>query len=455
MVAGRPGRRPGSLEDPGLTPCRSPLSAVRTDGANDLDLLDETVIAGGYCIGCGLCAAPDTPYEIRWTELGQLQAARVAGAEPHADGRWLSAVCPFGAAGPREDEIASSLFGADCRFDRLVGAHLGIFAGHVTDAGLRSTANAGGLATWLLLRLLDEGIVDGVVHVRPTGDAGGPPVAYAISTTPDQVRAGARAQPYPVELSAVLRDVRARPGRYAVVGVPCYVTGLRRLLAADPVLAERLVVLVALFCGHQKSAAFTELVAREGEAADHPDLFRYKACDFCDDVVGETADVSIGEAGEGRSVVVARDPELLRLLRAGLAAKELRLDRLAPRDVVATQSATYRDRRDGLAYRLHLADLAGSWRPPRRVRARADHLSRREREQVRSRSTLAARSHQAFADAKRRGDVALFRRELAGPLRRSARLTSGGVLRRSAGVVARGATVVRARTPPPASRATR
>ena len=76
-----------------------------------------------------------------------------------------------------------------------------------------------------------------------------------------ELRAGARSRYYPVELSGVLAEIRAVPGRYAVVGVPCFVKAIHLLRAADPLLAERIAFTLGLFCGHMKSARMIESFA--------------------------------------------------------------------------------------------------------------------------------------------------------------------------------------------------
>ena len=89
-------------------------------------------------------------------------------------------------------------------------------------------------------------------------------------------------------------------------------------------------------------------------------FFQNSACDWCDDVVAETADVSFGDAwaepyssdGRGTNVMVVRSKQLAGMIdRARL---EGRLD-LTPVDadfIVQTQAAGLRHLRDGLAYRL-------------------------------------------------------------------------------------------------------
>lgn len=59
---------------------------------------------------------------------------------------------------------------------------------------------------------------------------------YRIACTEEEIRAGAKSRYYPVELSEVLQTIRAVPGCYAVVGVPCFIKAFQLLRREDPVL---------------------------------------------------------------------------------------------------------------------------------------------------------------------------------------------------------------------------
>ena len=146
-----------------------------------------------------------------------------------------------------------------------------------------------------------------------------------------------------------------------MVGVPCFIKAVHLLRAADPLLAERIAFTLGLFCGHMKSARMIESFAWQMRAEmrrrprasstaprtpaarrtgtspssaladgsvrsrhwwDMADgdwgagFFQSPACDACDDVVAETADVSFGDAWvepyssdpRGTNVVVVRSP---------------------------------------------------------------------------------------------------------------------------------------------------
>ena len=289
-----------------------------------------------------------------------------------------------------------------------------------------------------------------MAHVAPADpQADGRFFAYRISRTIEDLSHGAKSRYYPVELSSVLREIRETPGRYAVVGIPCFIKAIHLLRRLDPLVRERVTHTLGLFCGHMKSAAMVESFAwqlgaeigrvraldyrikDEGRPANwyraHLELddgshseqdwwhladgdwgagfFQNRACDWCDDVVGETADVSFGDAwvepyssdGRGTNVMVVRTKALADMVERARSEGRLELTPVDADFVAQTQAAGLRHRRDGLAYRL-------SWRrrgiaPRKRVHPSAD-LPMRRKLVYRMRYAIARWSHRMFRLAR-------------------------------------------------------
>ena len=391
---------------------------------------------------------------MRWDAYHQLK--------PAYDRRWekaelaaFSRYCPFSPAAANEDEIAAVRFAAAEIDHPLLGRFARAYVGHVTEEPYRARGSSGGMVSWVAAELLARGLVDGVAHVAPQSpDTGNGYFAYRISRSVDAVRAGAKSRYHPIHLAEVLREIRTVPGRYAVVGIPCFIKAVHLLRAQDPLLNERIVHTLGLFCGHMKSARFVESFAWQlGVSSDtvaavdyrlkdparpanwyraHLTLddgssrgedwwhladgdwgagfFQNSACDMCDDVVAETADVAFGDAwvepyssdGRGTNVVIVRSPEILALIERGIAGQRLALQPVDADFVVRTQEAGLRHRREGLAYRL-------TWRrrgirPRKRVRPGTAGLTRRRRLVYRMRAAIARWSHRLawLADRLRR-----------------------------------------------------
>ncbi|WP_162244053.1 Coenzyme F420 hydrogenase/dehydrogenase, beta subunit C-terminal domain [Pseudorhodoferax sp. Leaf265] len=423
-------------------------SASLNSGATDGSLVD--VVRGGYCVGCGACAAvADPPVAMKFDRFARYTPERVSAARGTASEQ----VCPF-LAGPNEDVLAAQQFGElGGGHDARLGWYQGLYAGHALERRHRDEGSSGGLTSWLLAELLHRGLVTGVIHVRPLEENGRPRFAYTVSTSIDMVAANAKTRYYPVEMSEVMAHVRATPGRYVFVGVPCYVKAVRRLMRDDAVLKERIVYALSLFCGHMKSGRFAESLAWQMGAkpddwktvdfrrklSDRPassygfavqphdgaaesvtpmgklegydwgmGVFRLSACDYCDDVVGETADASFGDAwlpayvndSAGTSLVIVRHPELQQLFVEAGRDGRIALDASSVDDMVKSQDASFRHRRTGLAYRLWLKDKKGQWRPTKRVQADASHVVPIYRLIFRYRMFMSWSSHLVFAIAR-------------------------------------------------------
>lgn len=429
------------------------------------------VIRGDFCIGCGACAyvAPKA-FTIEHDERGQL-LARMAPSATADDSQRAARVCPFAAGsavGENEDSLARRHFPAQSTHHAALGLYLGCYAGHVAEQSYREGGSSGGYITWLLCKLLERSEVDAILHVREHEGEGESLFTFAVSRSADDVRANAKSRYYPVTLAGVLKLVHEQPGRYAVTGAPCFIKAVRLLQLEDEILAERIKYCVGLVCGHLKSRRFADLLGwqlgivpgslskidfrdkipdrpssrygvrlagldsrgnRLEDASPMSELiggdwgvgyFKYRACEFCDDVMAETADVAVGDAwlpgyvkdSKGANVVVVRHPDLHRLTEQAIARGDLAFDRVDGDVVMRSQEGGLRDRRSGLAYRLHRAKEQGQWVPKKRVSPKAFRTDRWFRTQQDLRSSLVAKSHLAFERALAEGSLDAFKAEL-------------------------------------------
>lgn len=419
------------------------------------------VVRSGLCIGCGICVAQDAPGpRMIWNRFGQLQPTGPPGWLQRRSASFAR-TCPFSPGALSEDDLAADLFPHIPSPHPALGRVLSAFVGYAAEASLRQDGSSGGLVSWVLLELLRRGWIDGALHVTEAKQPAkeGPFFHYHLSRTGQEIRAGAKSRYYPVEMSGVLSLIRAIPGRYAVVGVPCFIKALQLLRREDPLLRERIAFTLGLFCGHMKSARFLESCAwqmglsldqvlradfrrkaperpanwytvqftlRDGRVLEKDwwhladgdwgaGFFQASACNFCDDVVAETADIAFGDAwvepyasdGRGTNVVLVRSARLAGLISAGIREERLRLDPVDLALVEQTQAAGFRQRREGLAYRLTWR-RPGGIRPRKRVAPDRRHLSARRKLIYRLRAGLSFGSHWIFLLAQELRCPALY-----------------------------------------------
>jgi coenzyme F420-reducing hydrogenase beta subunit len=420
----------------------------------ETSLAPRDVAAAGLCIGCGACAAGKPG--LGWDRFGQLKPEGAWASQPTPA---FPRICPFSPNARNEDQIAGERFPQPPHRDALIGSFEQAYVGHVAEGGFRAGGSSGGMVSWVAAELLRRGLVDGVAHVAPVDPIqDGRFFGYRISRSEDELREGARSRYYPVEISGVLEQIRATPGRYAVVGVPCFIKAVHLLRAEEPLLRERIAFTLGLFCGHMKSARLVDSFAWQlGAPMDQvraveyrrkdPDrpanwytahltladgsarwqdwwhlvdgdwgagFFQNSACNYCDDVVAETADVAFGDAwvepyssdGRGTNVVIVRDPKVQRLVTAAIDEGRLTLDEVDAAFIARTQAAGFRQRREGLAYRLRTT-------PPRlplrkRVAPGGQELPFRRKLVYVSRRWISANSHRVFRLARATGWRGLY-----------------------------------------------
>ena len=426
------------------------------------------IVRSRLCIGCGSCVAGRSDAEMGWDSHGQLKPSgpRDWYTRPSAA---FSRQCPFSPRAADEDRIAHERFAAAPHRDGRIGALEAAYVGHVAEEGWRARGSSGGLVSWVAAELLRTGAVDAVAHVKAADpDENGRFFAYGISRSPDEVGEGAKSRYYPIDLSCVLDEIRAVPGRYAIVGVPCFIKAIHLLRRADPTIRERVTHTLGLFCGHMKSARMVDSFAsqlgteigrvraldyrvkdptrpanwyraqlelKDGSSAAQDwwhladgdwgaGFFQNPACDFCDDVVAETADIAFGDAwvepyssdGRGTNVVVVRTPALRDMIEQAIAAGRLDLKPVGADFIADTQAAGFRHRREGLAYRL-------AWmrrrpvRPRKRVAPSRGALPLRRRLVYRMRAGISRWSHRMMRLSRALGMPGLYTRWARASLR--------------------------------------
>lgn len=422
----------------------------------------EETIARDICIGCGACGVASGG-AIKIT-LGptRMYAADLADA-PEDAVRRASRVCPFSDESPDEDALGAPHPVAGMHKDEFLGQYTKTFAGRVNDEEYLKGSSSGGLTSWLTTRLVEHGYADAVISVgkAPTGD--GALFEYGSSQTP-AVAQTRKSHYYAASMSEVLDEVAKSDRKYVLVGVPCFIRAARSLCAQNALLSARLTFFVALVCGHYKTQAFAESLAwqlgvppdrlgevdfrvkragrtasdydfaardaRSGEWVSAPvrtlvggnwghSAFQPEACNFCDDVVGETADVSFGDAwlpqfaadSRGTNIVISRNSLIDRLFEQGSAAGEIEVLQASPGDVAQSQAGGFRHRRAGLAVRLADDRAAGLSIPQKRVAPEAASMvTGRRASLVRQRRRMAASSHETFARAVREGNLRVYLR---------------------------------------------
>lgn len=450
---------------------------------NVTDNVLKNVIDNDYCSGCGLCAALDKRYTMEYDENGCIKANYQKSDSAMFP---VEKVCPFSNQSKNETELGEIIFGGTekIQYDTHVGFFLNTFVGNVKDDTYRLNGSSGGIGSWVTDKLLLSKKIDGVIHVKENTDgSNGSMYSYQVSYSIEETRQGAKTKYYPIELSEVVRKIRGDGKSYAVVGVPCFIKAIRSACIQDPILSNQIRYTIGLVCGHLKSRLFSEAIGWEcgiepdnlekvdfrkklegRKASDYGvevfgtvngqseskivptrslsttnwglSYFKYNSCDYCDDVLAELADITIGDAwlpefeqdSKGTNIIVIRNKEIMDLFEEN--ESEVQLKEVSKEDIIKSQAGGFRHRREGLEYRLFLKEEANEWVPQKRVKPSDKNITEKRKKIYYYRNILTKESFEGIKKARLLNDFSEFNRHMEPFVKEYSRLNKESLLKR-------------------------
>lgn len=360
------------------------------------------VVEQHLCLGCGVCenACPAQAICIEKTDGVYVPRVDAALCRPDKPCGLCYEVCPG-------REIATTAWARrlfpEAVEDRRLGRYLATYSGYSNDYLIRYRSASGGIVTALLSWLLETGRIEGALVTRFRETAPTEPEAF-IARSPAEVFAARSSKYCPVSFPCVLREIERSEGRYAVVGLPCHLQGIRKLQARRPKLREKIAWQFGLYCSSTKRfGALDYLLQRAGvdprgitrfafrdegclgsmvvereyrEAYRRPFSHYYPElrsffipyrCSLCHDHCAELADLSVGDihipefAGDqvGVNSLIVRSRQAAELLSEAVAAGVLTLDRLEPALLIQSQAAMLRRKKCHVPARLRMLRRLG------------------------------------------------------------------------------------------------
>jgi coenzyme F420 hydrogenase subunit beta len=204
------------------------------------------------CAGCGACVAacPAGAVETREDDTsGTLQA--------HVDPQTCIGcalcrkVCPP-LTWPNTANQGESL---SPRWSTELGHYDRVVAAYSNDPDIRRRSASGGAITTLLVHLLETKAVTGAIVTRRRADCALRSEAF-VALTKEEIVSAQGSKYSPVSFDGVLRHImglEASEYRLAVVGLPCHLEGLNRLMQLRPRLKDLVRYRLAILCGQTPS----------------------------------------------------------------------------------------------------------------------------------------------------------------------------------------------------------
>lgn len=394
----------------------------------------SAIVNNDLCSGCGVCAGccPRNNLSMAWRSDGDLVPTLSGKCPPSCN--VCVRVCPFGESADNEAQLAQEVFGgtAGISVHQDIGYHLSSLVGYSCIHQHRLKGSSGGMATWMMEMLLLNGCVDEVICVGPTNDRQRL-FAYQIVDNVNQLRQMAGSRYYPVDAAQAIRTLNSSDieKRYAFIGLPCTLKGLRLAMKFMPRLKRRIAYMLGLVCGHLPNRYYTEYLSGLSQvppdqivSADYRrkiknqcannyhfratapanrfgkdvswneiksiwgnNYFQVNSCNFCDDVFAELADAVFMDAWlpeyqrdpRGTSVIVVRRPDIHDLFLSGCKTGNCRLEEIAIARVARCQQGVIHKKRKLLGARLYCARSRGLTVPRKRFAPDVDGYRKHRR----------------------------------------------------------------------------
>lgn len=424
------------------------------------------VVNNGFCIGCGNCTFISSSI-FRVGEGGQVSALpehEIMELKPDLLDK-ASRVCPFSGESTSEDVLADRYYSDSGSYDVNIGYYRGVYVGSDSNSQARVNSSSGGVTTKLIAEMLARGMVDAAIVVS-YDESSSSGVSYRIANSEEELESSRQSKYILAGYGDLIQTVARSDRRFVFVGVPCHVKAFRLLTEQFPDLSARVLHYIAIFCGHQKSSAFRDYIGwqlgvhpdnlnklvyrvkREGfkaheyfyRAIDKANkvheaevstlkwmdwglgLFKLKACDYCDDVAGEVADVILGDAWmkpyssdyRGNNLIVTRSSVVDDLLNEMAGKGSISLNVHGVDAVFQSQGANFRHRKEGLLSRIHEAGKLNVWIPSKRESLYKNFSINPSRHALYvKRERVSQLSHRAFAAAVDKGNIDRFFDEMS------------------------------------------
>ena len=361
------------------------------------------VVHPSLCTSCGICAGICPVGCISMVEMGDGFSAVIDQSRCLVKCNACSNVCPSLNGWYTKTQVSEY---KRIKYGHLCGPYINLYSGWSNDPVIRRSGASGGLATHIIKFLFENKEIDSAILVRSKKNASLDLESYLALNVNDIYR-GSKSKYQLVPFGDSLREaIDKKVKRLAVVGLPCHIQAIYRAQEYGGFLKTRVAVKIAIFCGHNVTRDFLQffidkerlhkdqlksVTYRQGDwyNSDYVvfetndkivrlpfrtsylnsvwkgNLFSQKACAFCPDVVGESADISLGDAWlsdfvgnkEGASLCLTKTKKGQEIIDKLSKSGCLGLTKRPIEDLFAAQVAQFRFKKQMRYHRQKIAKI--------------------------------------------------------------------------------------------------
>lgn len=373
---------------------------------NSSEFSITTTVKKGLCTGCGTCIAL-CPNNALSLEFDKKKGVYI----PHLDISKCNGCCLCMKICPGKEvnfrELNQQVFGKE-QYNKLTGYYLNCYSAYSNYYDIRYNSSSGGILTQILISAIEEGRIDGALVTRMKKENPLEPEPF-IATTKNEIIEASKSKYCPVPANIALREIinSEKGERFAVVGLPCHIHGIRKAESVNKRLKEKIVLHLGIYCSINHNFLAQDYLLNffninkeeivkfdyRGEGSlgyggmtiylkdknkkFYPYLLYWSKilksyfipwrCTLCSDQLCELADISIGDLWIpefsndeiGTSSVIARTKEANDLLNEMCSKNDIDLKPIEMEKIIESQAYALQLKKSKLKARMNLLKCIG------------------------------------------------------------------------------------------------
>jgi len=331
-------------------------------------------VTGDLCTGCGTCVSicPNNAIKMIKSADGRYYKPQINKNKCISCGLCLR-VCPGYAVDFKNLNL--KIFGKESN-DHILGNYNQCYIGNSCNYNIRFNAASGGVITALLIFALESGIINGALVTKMNKNRPLEPESF-IARTKEEIIEASKSKYCPVPANIALKEIiTCKSGeKFAVVGLPCHIHGIRKLELLEPSLKKKIVLHIGIICSHNDTFLQTEsllrtfkissndvlkidyrgqgwpgkmsILLKNGEIVSVPFsqsiayhklwLNAIPRCQLCCDLTSELSDISCGDAWLpevmmsekiGKSLLITRSKKADEICKSAIRNNYIELDKI-------------------------------------------------------------------------------------------------------------------------------
>lgn len=348
------------------------------------------VIKNNLCLGCGLCCLEDKTCQMIVKD-GHPIPSKIVKSET------IEKVCP--AKGYDIYELGKKIFKAE-KYKYELGWYNRLNLVHSNDSEILKNASSGGAITEIALFLLERNHIDGVICTNFIYDNNKVRTNSYIATNKEELVKAQGSKYCPSSTLKLLPDLLNDDKKYAIIGTPCQIAGLRLLQQTDSRYKDKITYTISNFCGGyrdyreldyfiEKIAKFDsvsffrhrgsgqpgsmKIINKEGKVYEYPypdyaklsPFLKNERCTLCIDATGELSDFSCGDAWIDKSltgnkpfsIVISRNKNSEKILDEMSSVGIIEMKPISEYDTISSQKFNIDSKKYRQKKRLLISEL--------------------------------------------------------------------------------------------------